>query len=513
MSRIDIVEQDRLKTQRRLETQRTAAERNRLGQFATPPPLALNMLAAARDALGPSAAVRLLDPALGTGVFHWAAAKTFGRRLKRAWGFEIDPATAREARRLWTGHGLEVIGGDFCTASPPARERDRANLIVCNPPYVRHHHLAARRKQVLRERLEELGLCVNGLAGLYAYFLLLADAWLCRGGVGVWIVPAELLDAVYGRPLKAYLSQRVTLLRVHRFDPAQSRFDDALVSSVIVVLRKAAPAGGQETVLSFGGSLDAPQRVRRVPQAGLDPAAKWGGPGRASRPAVKRGPLTIGDLFVVRRGLATGANDYFILDRVEARRRGLPKRFLRPVLPGPRFIDGDAIERGPGGFPAGIRQLVLLDCPLAAGEIRSRHPGLARYLEIGRRRGIHLRYLPRHRNPWYAQERRPPAPILCTYMGRRSGGRFIRFLRNDSEATAANVYHVLYPRPGGEALLGELFDGLRQIGHAVGDAGRTYGGGLVKVEPKELAAIRLPEWVCALVRRECGAIGRTPARC
>src|SRR5438105_4695499 len=44
------------------------------------------------------------------------------------------------------------------------------------------------------------------------------------------------------------------------------------------------------------------------------------------------------------------------------------------------------------------------------------------------------------RLPWYAQEKRAPAPFLCTYMGRAQNGRKpFRFLWNQSRALASNL--------------------------------------------------------------------------
>jgi hypothetical protein len=509
VSVIDDLERKRGEIQRSLDDRMSAAQRNRLGRFSTPAALALDMVALAREAMDPRAPLRFLDPAVGTGVFFYALMRVFGpKRLERAVGFEIDPDTADEARRLWSGHGLAVRTEDFCGARAPAAGGGRSTLVVCNPPYVRHHHLAPPRKGRLRRRVKALGCDLSGLAGLYAYFLLLADPWVAPGGVGVWIVPAELLDVGYGRDLRAYLARRVTLLKIHRFDPAAPRFPEALVTSAVLLYRQARPPRGHRAALACGGTLTAPQRQRSVPQADLDPAAKWGSlwtPGPA-RPRPEAKQIRIGDLFSVRRGLA-------ILDRAEARRQGLPRRYLRPVLPGPRHVAGDIIERATGGFPAGLPSLVVLDCDLPVGEIRRRYPRLARYLECGRRQRIHLRYLPRHRRPWYSQERRPPAPILCTYMGRRNGGRFIRFVRNHSDATATNVYHLLYPRAAlqrrleadGE-LIDRIFGGLRAVEDALESAGRTYAGGLVKVEPRELEAVALP-------RRLHSALSDRPANC
>jgi methylase of polypeptide subunit release factors len=156
--------------------------------------------------------VRFLDPGLGSGGLFYAAHKILGAgRLRSAVGFETDPAFAAEAERLWAEFGLRVRVQDFCTTDPPADDGAKATLVLCNPPYVRHHHLSARQKADLRRRTQRLGFGVSGLMGLYGYVLLLAHQWLAEGGVGVWIMPAEFLDVNYGRALKEYLTSRVTL--------------------------------------------------------------------------------------------------------------------------------------------------------------------------------------------------------------------------------------------------------------------------------------------------------------
>ena len=81
---------------------------------------------------------------------------------------------------------------------------------------------------------------INGLAGLYVYFLLLATAWMEDGGYAAWLIPSEFMDVNYGVALKRFLTDRVTLIRAHRFDPNDVQFGDALVSSVVVVFRKTA---------------------------------------------------------------------------------------------------------------------------------------------------------------------------------------------------------------------------------------------------------------------------------
>jgi hypothetical protein len=116
----------------------------------------------------------------------------------------------------------------------------------------------------------------------------------------------------------------------------------------------------------------------------------------------------------------------------------------------------------------------------------------------GRAQNIHATYLTSGRTPWYSQEQRPPAPFLCTYMGRANNGKHpIRFLWNRSQATAHNVYLMLYPQgrlrdalSAQPELHARVLEALKRIRPSeVISEGRAYGGGLHKVEPKELGQI------------------------
>jgi len=159
------IEQRRQQEQSRLDALKTAQERNKLGQFATPPELALSIARYARSLQG-GGHLRFLDPAIGTGSFYSALLQVFPpETIETATGIELDPSFSRAAAALWGGTGLEIIGGDFTEQFPPSR---RFNLILTNPPYVRHHHLTGQQKDRLRQQLAQtLNLDVSGLAGLY----------------------------------------------------------------------------------------------------------------------------------------------------------------------------------------------------------------------------------------------------------------------------------------------------------------------------------------------------------
>lgn len=497
---IDTLEKKRLTLQAALDQEKTPADRNRLGQFATPPALAVEVLQYAQTLLPPGEKIHFLDPAFGMGAFYSALRKVFPKKqIAEALGFEIDPHYGTPAAKLWEGSGLNLKLADFthATASP------RANLIICNPPYVRHHHMTNDEKIRLQLRtLKASGLQLNGLGGLYCHFLGLSHAWMADGGIAGWLIPSEFMDVNYGQAVKRYLLNNVTLLHIHRFDPNDVQFADALVSSAVVWFKKAPPPRDHAVTFTFGGTLLAPKISRRVTAAALAHEAKWTRFPMAEVRAKSSAP-TISDFFKIKRGIATGDNSYFILPPDEIAARGLPMEAFRPILPSPRYLPDDEVDADRNGNPRLERRMFLLDTRLGEDEIKHRFPSLFAYLEEGKARALHARYLCSHRAPWYAQENRPPPPIVCTYLGRKdtARGRPFRFILNRSQATIANVYLAMYPTPLLACALSRNPDLINQVWQALNDItpaqllgeGRVYGGGLHKLEPKELANVPAPQ--------------------
>ena len=150
--------------------------------------------------------------------------------------------------------------------------------------------------------------------------------------------------------LKRYLLDKVMLRHIHRFDPNEVQFGDALVSSALVWFSKEKTLRDHAVRFTYGGSLERPRLERLVPVKILRPDSKWTRYPTQAGHAAAEGPL-LGDFFEIKRGLATGNNRYFILPAEEIERRELPMEAFRPILPSPRYVPDDEVSADEKGNP------------------------------------------------------------------------------------------------------------------------------------------------------------------
>lgn len=492
----------RLKLQSELDLKKSALDRNRLGQFATPSSLADSVVKLGISGLPSKAAISFMDPAFGLGSFYDSLLTECGKHsISRSFGIEIDDHYFNPSKALWQESALNLIKADFTQLSPPNDDEDKFNLLICNPPYVRHHHMELAEKTRLSQKVFDIhSIHTSKLMGLYGYFLLLSHQWMKNDGIAVWLIPTEFMDVNYGHAIKQYLCEEVTLLKIHTFQPEDVQFDDALVSSTVVMLKKRKPTAKQETIFSLGGTLDAPKFTNNVKQHSLNPQDKWSKLAKGLRKADSLDSVKFSEIFNVKRGIATGSNSFFILSDEKAKSKNIPTQFLQPILPSSRYLTSNVIEAKEDGSPAINNSLYLLNCNLPEATVKRDYPDLWKYLEEGKAAGVADGYICRNRSPWYKQEARLSPDMVVGYMGRSRDGKVpFKFYLNKSEAIAANSYLMIYLKPEIKDKLSIHFSDLSRIVESISlvteemflDKGRSYGGGLHKLEPKELGNIPL----------------------
>lgn len=497
----------RLDIQVQLDSERTSVERNKDGQFATPPALARVVADYVLSLLPEMDKVRVLEPSCGSGAFISAVVDALPAERREIVGVEMDPRFVEAARTLWADDA-EIVHSDYL-AWLQAGDCE-FDLLVANPPYVRHHHMTADQKNdrnALAARASDTK--VSKLAGLYVYFVLTSQLRLAKGAVATWLVPSEFMTVNYGDALRTFLAEKVTTVRIHTFDAEDGQFDDALVTSCVVTYRNEPPREGHTIRLTTGPDYAAPIVDAEVPVSSFRNENKWP---RLFPNAHVEGEAThvLGDFFAVRRGIATGNNKFFIHDRDTLLAEGITDKFLTPILPSPRDLKAESVNEKSDGWPDLPQHLALIDCQVPLDALRELDPVLHDRLAHAPA-AVTSGYLVKGRKPWYRQEQRGGAPIVITYMGRvRDGSAPFRFIRNRTRATFTNAYLGLFPTAALTSAVTDTAAALDIACRALGeltaatlmDSGREYGGGLQKLEPKELASLPADSMVAAL--REAG---------
>jgi hypothetical protein len=327
--------------------------------------------------------------------------------------------------------------------------------------------------------------------------MLLCHQWLDQNGLAIWLVPSEITEVNYGKTIREYLTDKVNLERIHFFEHSDVQFEDALVSSCVIVYRKSEPS--MHTVqITTGTSFARPDSVFDISKGDLRRKNKWSKHILQSKPVadISVSPeKKLGDLFTIKRGIATGDNNFFVLSKEQAMALEIPKKYLRNVLPPSRYLKGDVVRLDEDGFLDTKKKLVLLDVDLSMDQIQTQYPKLYKYLKEGMDKGVHLGYLTSRRGPWYSQEKRNTPSFFVRYMNRESKDQKTHhsiFIKNETDAIATNSYLMLYQKPSGlfAPLAVDIWSFLRKgLDKTLYRYGRTYGGGLVKFEPNELREI------------------------
>ena len=474
--------------QERWSKTRDRAVRRQSGQFFTPRWIARGMARWVLDA-HPTC---IVDPAFGFGILVDECSRQGFEG--RAMGYEIDPDLAAAWREGTDGQSrVELINQDFLGAEPTPIE-----AAIANPPYNRfqNHDLSHHVRLHLQDVLGETA---SGFTNQYALFIYLVVSRLTAQGRAAFIVPSEFLATGYGVQVKNFLLRTCRLQHLVLFDTSERVFADAATTACVLLFGCAEQTelnvwhlAGLSDDARFMALCSGELRVKpdaTVAYSTLNPAANWQGLGLGSDDFAGLVPLA--DFGQTKRGIATGANEFFVLSHSEAVQRKLSEINLLPCIPSadsamrPIFDVADWQALRDGGRPA-----YLFD-----GAVTSTTApciSAARYIEHGERQGYHLRYLTRTRRPWYRLEQRTVPQLLLAVFGR--GG--FRAVLNRSQAVNLTSFHAFYARPEYKHMVGILWLYLQTpLAHGAFERQqRAYGDGLKKLEPGDWNKLLVPDW-------------------
>jgi hypothetical protein len=372
------------------------------------------------------------------------------------------------------------------------------DAICSNPPFVRFN-LVSRRKLDCAYRLnDDLSPSLPRNSSYWAYFLLHSLSFLAEGGRIAAILPMSFLYAKYARNLREHLCRsfekvRLALLNGHAFEGSEERVlillaEGFLSQNKYFDFRVLSSLASLREFCSAAKSMDTPKTRNVEPKGSMQDRVISGDTGRILRELGQNENVTLlGDWAEIRIGVVTGANDFFVLEESARRNFGIPATLFKPVVSHAEQIKGLIYTRRDHRTLKSLNRPVLL---LKIGEQSRIAPSLRRYIRMGREKGVAERTKCRQRNPWYVLKRITRPPAFMHYMS----SLLPHIVLNDSDATSTNtIHHLRWKRPmsnGLEKSVGvAAVSTLTQL--SVELSGRSYGGGVLKLEPSECRAVLL----------------------
>lgn len=485
-----------------LHSTRASLDRKTLGAFYTPQRVA-RLLA---DWAVTDANVSVMDPSYGGCAFLYAALETLRctgslTPARGIYGVDIDPNACTYLRPLIEAGARpeQFVQADFFEVTPDQFGQRLFGAVIGNPPYVRHHRLTAEQQERAIGRLKSFGIQLSRRASYWAFFVLYSMQFLRRGGRLAMLLPGSFLHTDYSAQVRRSLTryfESVTILLLQ-----ERVFQDTDEETVVVCASGARQAhqslrlGAVKSVDDLGAVLTNPEGwTRQVVNSEEDGSLLRALVGCDETMAIydelaqTPGYIRAGDWVVGRIGVVTGHNKFFILSPEQKETWGIPNNCLIPIIRRATLLKGLWISdddlrssrRRQDAYllfavpPDGIASEAVLD-----------------YLKHGEELGVARRRKCRDRRPWYVVQHTSAPPAFMPIMS----STWPRLVVNHSTyACTNNIMRLVWrnKRPEGDWLrlaLGTLSTVSQLSAELVG---RSYGGGVLKLEPGDFGRLLIP---------------------
>ena len=438
--------------------------------------------------------LEVLEPSAGDGEFVEAIAAILNGN-GRITAVELDADEARKIHKRG-GESVEVISGDFFAWYLQNDSIGSFDAVLGNPPFIRYQQFRESHRNPAFELMKMEGLHPTKLTNAWLPFVVAATRSLKQGGVLGMVLPAELLQVKYAAELRRYLASKYS-------------------SIIIVTFRKLVfPQIQQETILLLGirgdgvaaeisvHELDSLEDLKVfVPEKdiaindNLDHAhEKWTQYYLSQRElglireiSSSSAFPSLGSIAQVDVGIVTGRNEFFVLTEDETRERRLMD-WAVPLIGRSTQIKGIILKEDQwqqmvaSGGKCFLIQLGSSDRGNLSQEALS-------YVEYGERNGFHEGYKCRVRLPnwWNVPSVWSPDAFMLRQI--HEGPRVVC---NPGNVVCTDTIHRVRMIGWNDA--SQLAaTSMNSLTYAFAEIkGRSYGGGVLELEPTEAESIPFP---------------------
>lgn len=429
---------------------------------------------------------RILEPSFGGCEFITSARNrlaSLGAKgpLSQVYGADID---ANAFAALSDRHPDAVAGnfrlGDFLGMTVHDLVKDRVDVVIGNPPYVRHHAISedvfTRASRLRDAKIAHLPMQAN----LWAFFVIHASSFLKPDGRMALVLPSNYLYASYAEAIRIYIRQHFA--SVVEIEVSQHLFEHegAAEKSVLVFCDQWNPDG----TTSGRAERARVEGIAEVSSILNDINVRKTAPASFELLSAVPGTTTLGDICDVKIGTVLGDARFFVFDisRANAHRISMTKLRLvatkASIAQGLRLTFDDLAN----AFREG-KKVAVLDTT------RGEDESVRAYLSLMPEEKIRANATFKKRATWHQPfGDNDPTDALFTGMSHL----FPRLTLNPDNVPCTNaLYSLRFKNELGEAerlqLPLSIVSSFGQLSAEI--EGRPYASGLLKHEPSDVRRI------------------------
>jgi adenine-specific DNA methylase len=454
------------------------------GGYYTPAPVARFLARWVREA-GP----RIVEPSCGDGRIL----RELAELSSQVHGVEL---VAREAAKSREFAPVDAQNLFTWLANTEAASWDG---VAGNPPYIRFGNWTSDQRDPALELMRRQGLRPSRLTNAWVPFVVASTTLVREGGRVGLVLPAELLQVTYAAQLRDFLLSRFREITLVTFE--RLVFDGILQEVVLFCgVVGAGPAQIRTVNLTDADALasmvQADLNVEHVHPgpALLDETEKW--TKYFLDPAAIRllrtlkqsdTMIRLGSIADVDVGIVTGRNSFFTFTDAQAHELGL-RPYCVALVSRSTQLSGLVYDTDcRASDVAAQHRTWLLDAPLDPTD-----PALVAHIDAGEAAGVHRGYKCSVRTPWW----RTPSLWIPDLFMLRQIHLTPRLTVNAAAATSTDTVHRvrlvphLDPRIEPTALAAVFHNSATFAFAEI--MGRSYGGGILELEPREAEQLPIP---------------------
>lgn len=374
----------------------------------------------------------------------------------------------------------------------------RYDAVVGNPPFIRYQDFPDDQRDRALEILAEAGLSKTRQMNAWMPFLIGGTQMLSKHGRLAMIIPATLLQVKYAGELREFLTKQFSHLTVITF--TELVFDEVLEEVVLVLGERNREKRAGLNLIELDSANDLNQYSHQAFEEGdvknvNHSTEKWTlyyldqeYIDLVRKLPERDGISPVNEFADVNVGVVTGRNAFFLQTRDEEEDRGLSE-YTRPIVTRSAHL-GDGVRFTEEEYTSNLdknRKARLLDLPEKPK--KELPQAVCAYIGLGEWNEYHDGYKTGLRDYWYTV----PSTWVPSGFLLRQIHDYPKFVTNETDATCTDTIHRVRYKGQDDDARAFFAATHNSLTWAFSEfIGRSYGGGVLELEPNEAEELPIP---------------------